>query len=479
LGGKHRTRLATSSILTRDGEFMRLPCLKHFAMVANNGELLQLSADPILLTNGQRKILSAVVDGGWTLDGLARRVSGDPLTAAASLESFLADVGCVEVADFVVPEQVDAIVIDRGWGGVYQNAVDLWEALNKRHYVLLIAPFDPPYGFDRNLEHLLITPKRAGIGASFVAFVSLMRSLLKIVEAKLIICTHRALAPYLFDIAESRRLILYGDGHFERLVVLGNRLLKGGSRINSHELLCDLYFANGSLPNASYAKALAKTFEASSEIWSWTPTQDEAIKRCIPELQSRCHFILPLVPPTEPLHPSGHREWVLFTTTSEFEEIGHKGLDPLMKAASRIQGIKVRVVINHSLVATPSEWRSIDTQVIGPISKTEMHRVYEEALVNCRVSTNDSSPISVLESMAHGVPVIVSPEIAKNIPLIRHGHSGFVVEPNDIDSLEAILRQLLRDPELRNMIGSRGKEFVAPHLMENKLSKITERLSSP
>ena len=66
----------------------------------------------------------------------------------------------------------------------------------------------------------------------------------------------------------------------------------------------------------------------------------------------------------------------------------------------------------------------------------------------------------LLEAMSRRVPVIASgvsaiPEIA------RHGETGLLTEPRDVDGLAAAMRRLLADPDLRQRMGQNGVKRLA------------------
>jgi glycosyltransferase involved in cell wall biosynthesis len=71
----------------------------------------------------------------------------------------------------------------------------------------------------------------------------------------------------------------------------------------------------------------------------------------------------------------------------------------------------------------------------------------------------------VLEAMGAGIPVIGS-DVGGIPHLLRDGESGFVVAGGDSDALEARMRQLLLDGELRKRLGARGYELAHLELNE-------------
>ena len=71
----------------------------------------------------------------------------------------------------------------------------------------------------------------------------------------------------------------------------------------------------------------------------------------------------------------------------------------------------------------------------------------------------DSSPASLLETMASGVPLVVgrAPSMEE---WIQQGEGGEVVERRDVDAVAAAMVRLARDPELRHRYGERNLREV-------------------
>jgi L-malate glycosyltransferase len=71
----------------------------------------------------------------------------------------------------------------------------------------------------------------------------------------------------------------------------------------------------------------------------------------------------------------------------------------------------------------------------------------------------DSSPASLLETMASGVPLVVG--IAPSMQeWIRQGEGGEVMDRHDVDAVAAGMVRLARDPELRRSYGERNLREV-------------------
>ncbi len=77
-------------------------------------------------------------------------------------------------------------------------------------------------------------------------------------------------------------------------------------------------------------------------------------------------------------------------------------------------------------------------------------------------SRAEGMPLTVLESMALGVPVVAT-DVAGTPEVIEHGISGFLVAPGDVASFASYIGQLCADETLRRRVGEQGAQRVARH----------------
>jgi glycosyltransferase involved in cell wall biosynthesis len=93
---------------------------------------------------------------------------------------------------------------------------------------------------------------------------------------------------------------------------------------------------------------------------------------------------------------------------------------------------------------------------VGPSGKRAL---LESAAVFALPSYDEALPMSLLEAMAAGVPVIVSP--VGGVPeVVVDGVSGFFAAPGDIATLQRLLAKLLLDRRLSARIGAAARESV-------------------
>jgi glycosyltransferase involved in cell wall biosynthesis len=108
---------------------------------------------------------------------------------------------------------------------------------------------------------------------------------------------------------------------------------------------------------------------------------------------------------------------------------------------------------------------------VGPSAKRAL---LESAMVFALPSYDEALPVSLLEAMAAGVPVVVSP--VGGVPeVVVDGVSGFFAAPGDIASLRRLITKLLTDRPLGERIGAAARDSVrlrcAP---ERALAKLGE-----
>jgi glycosyltransferase involved in cell wall biosynthesis len=164
----------------------------------------------------------------------------------------------------------------------------------------------------------------------------------------------------------------------------------------------------------------------------------------------------------DPCHP-GQPNMVLFLGRLE----ATKGIFDLLEAISALRSAipDVHLVCagegDRQAVARYAERLGIGDAVkftgwVGPSGKRTL---LENAAAFVLPSYTAGLPVSLLEAMAAGVPVIASP--VGGIPeVVVDGVSGFLVAPGDTQTLQRLLRKLLVDRKLAERIGAAARESV-------------------
>lgn len=85
--------------------------------------------------------------------------------------------------------------------------------------------------------------------------------------------------------------------------------------------------------------------------------------------------------------------------------------------------------------------------------------ILQKADILVRPSLLEGMPLTILEGMACGLPIVATP-ISGTAELVKHEETGLLVRPSDsIDLADALIR-LIRDPELARQMGNRGRALV-------------------
>lgn len=119
------------------------------------------------------------------------------------------------------------------------------------------------------------------------------------------------------------------------------------------------------------------------------------------------------------------------------------------------------------------------------IARIVGHRPNVESLLRrCSVfllpSRSESFGLAALEALACGVPVVAS-NVGGLPEVIRHGKTGFLVDPDDLDAMAARVTRLLRDPAaLRQMAIAARADALArfcPEPLVDRYEALYQRLS--
>ena len=89
-------------------------------------------------------------------------------------------------------------------------------------------------------------------------------------------------------------------------------------------------------------------------------------------------------------------------------------------------------------------------------------------------SVSEGFSLSILEALACGLPVIVTPVGAVN-EVINHGQNGWIVDIDNLACLEASILELIGDPGLRTALGNAGRQSVEDnYAISSVISKLID-----
>jgi glycosyltransferase involved in cell wall biosynthesis len=141
-----------------------------------------------------------------------------------------------------------------------------------------------------------------------------------------------------------------------------------------------------------------------------------------------------------------------------------KAFDVLLRATALLVGERpdVRVLIVGDGPERPALERlarelGVDSSVRLLGSRSDVPDILDTLDIAVCCSNSEGSPLSVMEYMGAGLPVVAS--AVGGLPdLIEPGVNGLLVPPGDPSALAEALADLLGDPERAQAMGARGRE---------------------
>ena len=176
-------------------------------------------------------------------------------------------------------------------------------------------------------------------------------------------------------------------------------------------------------------------------------------------------YEIPIIPNGIDLqaYSSMDRDWSFPRMLSVGRVVHQKGLDLAMRALGglkqltwewRIAGDGPQMQILQSLA---KELGIADrVQFLGWQSSEQLIESYKQANVFLFPSRHEGMPNAMLEAMASGLPIIATC-IAGSEELVLNDETGYLVPPEDIESLRTALKNLLNDLTRREQMGSASR----------------------
>ncbi|TDB39812.1 MAG: glycosyltransferase [Actinobacteria bacterium] len=275
---------------------------------------------------------------------------------------------------------------------------------------------------------------------------------------------HRQLSPSILVAATRRGVPVVQTLHDYHHVCPGDVLLRGGADICEPRACGGVWYGpairnrcvRGSLV-ASSLSAAETSYQRVRRVYESSVTRFVSPSEFLADIMREggwgipCDVVPNAVAPV-PLATGGSN--VLYAGRLSPE----KGVHVLLEAA-RLADIQV-VIAGEGPSEADLRRRYPEANFQGRIDESAVQRLIAESLACVVPSTcYENAPMSVLEPMAAGVPVVAS-SIGGIPEILEHDVSGILVAPGDVNRLAAALSRLKSDCALRTRLGAAGRERV-------------------
>jgi glycosyltransferase involved in cell wall biosynthesis len=156
--------------------------------------------------------------------------------------------------------------------------------------------------------------------------------------------------------------------------------------------------------------------------------------------------------------------------------IPNKGLEYLVKAAKilvdeKVKRIKFKIVGDgpcrqqlEELVA--KHGLSTHFEFLGHVPRVS--DVLREGGIFVRPSLTEGMPLTVLEAMASGLPIIAT-KVSGTSEIIIHNETGILIEPGNVKQLAEAIKYLIESPNEALRLGQNARTFIE-HYYKEKFS---------
>lgn len=207
------------------------------------------------------------------------------------------------------------------------------------------------------------------------------------------------------------------------------------------------------------------------------------------QFRSRCTVLHNFAPVPRTLHQ--HREPAGGVCLFYIGNIGReKGIYDTLEAARRLCGrtaVPFRVVLagpfndpqEEQLVCTTVAQGRLEETVVflGPVFDQRKEDAFLQADIFVLPSYSEGIPLSMLEAMAYGLPVVVS-NVGGIPEVVRDGQEGRIIQPGDVDGLCGALRGLMESVALREKMGAAARHRIETHFTIDNYMRQLQRMYS-
>lgn len=161
-----------------------------------------------------------------------------------------------------------------------------------------------------------------------------------------------------------------------------------------------------------------------------------------------------------------------------------KGTENILKIAEKLQAEKIKLTIvgdgpeKKRMQKIIGQKHLANVNLIGAI--TDPKEYYQSASLFFLPSLSEGFPLTVLEAMSHGLPV-VGTKVGDMELIVRSGENGFLFEKNDIEGMISGIKLILGDSDLWQKISQNNYQKAQNYSWDttaDKIFKVYEKIYS-
>lgn len=164
---------------------------------------------------------------------------------------------------------------------------------------------------------------------------------------------------------------------------------------------------------------------------------------------------------------------ILFLSRLILDKGGHITMEAFKNLRKKYTNIKLTIAGDGPEYDNIKDFAQKEEDIImtGHVTGLAKRILFENTDIYCLPTClGEGLPISVLEAMAFGIPVITT-RVGGLKDFFEDGKMGFFIDIRDAKSLENSLVQLISNPEKMKEIGNYNHEYAENNLMGDKVAK--------
>lgn len=193
--------------------------------------------------------------------------------------------------------------------------------------------------------------------------------------------------------------------------------------------------------------------------------------------------VIPNAVDTNRFRPGTKHKENLVVWTGRF--VPEKGLNYLIKAAriieKKFKDVKFMLVgygpLKRKIMELTCNYGLLNkvVYVMGPFNRNQVADILGKSSIFVLPSLKEGLPLSLLEAMACGKPVVGS-----NVPgisdILTHRHNGLLIQPKNPEALANAILTLLNNKYLRKKLGQNARQLIIEKYSLNIITKKMEKI---